>query len=194
LNLLKYVPTRSGLEISAHWQLSPLYYAFPLTEETILALCKLRSAPAVLGMSLLVASSALAQLPAPTRTVYKCQIEGKLRYSDEPCVGAQRIDVTPTRGVDRLSGTSRIGNDVAREIRSEQLAKALAPLSGMNAAEFATTSRRSQLSAAAQSECRQLEPAILASEKEERSAAGANVQSTQQELFILRKRYKTLGC
>lgn len=142
----------------------------------------------------LEANLALAQLPSPTRTVYKCQVEGKLRYSDEPCIGAQRIDVTPTRGVDRLSGSTRIGKDVAREVRSEQLAEALKPLSGMSTAEFATASRRTALSTPAQRECRQLESAIVASENKERGASGPLLQSTQQELFLLRKRYKTFRC
>ena len=158
-------------------------------------LCKFLSVAGLLGIPfILAANSALAQLPAPTRTVYKCKIEGKLRYSDEPCLGAQRIDVTPTRGVDRLSGSVRIGNDVAREIHTEQVAKAIEPISGMNAAEFSTVSRRINLSAEAQRECRQLETAIVASEKKERSASGPVLESTQQELFVLRKRYKTLGC
>jgi hypothetical protein len=102
--------------------------------------------------------------------------------------------VTPTRGVDRLSGSARVGEDVAREIHTEQFAKALEPISGMNAAEFSTASRRTRLSGAAQRECRQLEAGVLASEKKERSASGPAVQSAQQELFLLRKRYKTLGC
>lgn len=155
----------------------------------------LPSVARLLGILFMLASNAaLAQLPAPTRTVYKCNIEGKLSYSDEPCIGAQRIDVTPTRGVDRLSGSARIGKDVAREIRSEQFAKALEPIAGMNAAEFSTASRRTSLSAAAQQECRQLEPAILTWEKKELGASGPAVQSTQRELFLLRKRYKTIGC
>lgn len=156
---------------------------------------KLASVAALLGFSfILAATSALAQLPAPTRTVYKCQIDGKIRYSDEPCVGARRIDVTPTRGVDRLSGSARTGKDVAREIWSEQFSEALKPISGMSAAEFSAASRRNSLSGNSQRECRQLEIAILVSEKKEQSASKPYVQSIQQELFILRKRFKVLGC
>lgn len=157
--------------------------------------CKFPPVASLLGIPLLLAaSSTLAQLPAPSRTVYKCQIEGKVRYSDEPCVGAQRIDVTPTRGVDRLSGSARTGKDVARERRTEQFAQAIVPISGMNADELATASRRTRMSAAAQRECRQLEVAIVGLEKKERNASAPEVQSTQQELFLMRKRYETLVC
>jgi hypothetical protein len=47
-------------------------------------------------------------LPAPSRTVYKCEVGGKVTYSDSPCLGATRIDVEPTRGVSKLSGSQRV--------------------------------------------------------------------------------------
>lgn len=156
---------------------------------------RLLSVVALLGVPfLLSANSARAQLPAPTQTVYKCTIKGKISYSDEPCLGAERIDVTPTRGVDRLFGSVRIGKDAAREIRSEQFARGVQPITGMNEAEFATAARRARLSSESQRECRQLEAAIVASEKAERSGYDPVFKSTQQELFRLRKRYKTLSC
>lgn len=137
---------------------------------------------------------AQTQLPAPGRTIYKCQVNGKFQYSDEPCIGAQRLDVVPTRGMDRLSGSARTGRDVAREIYSEQMAQALQPLSGMSTSQYATYSRRHRLSAESQRECRQLEPAILALEKAEQRSHGHAVQTIQQDLLVLRKRYKTLAC
>ncbi|WP_313032401.1 hypothetical protein [Massilia alkalitolerans] len=139
-------------------------------------------------------AAAQSQLPAPSRTIYKCQVKGSVSYSDKPCVGAQRLDVVPTRGADRLSGSKRIGNDVANEGRSEQFAQALKPLTGMNPSHFATASRRQHLDAASQSECRQLEAAILTSEQAERSAGVGMMESIRQDLFSLRKRYKKMDC
>ena len=137
---------------------------------------------------------AQSQLPAPNRTIYKCQLKGKVSYSDEPCVGAQRLDAVLTRGVDRLSGSTRTGNDVRNELRSEQFAHALRPLTGMGASQFAAAARRHHLDAADQRQCNQLEPAILEMERAERQAPAAMTGSIQQDLFILRKRYKKLGC
>jgi len=134
-----------------------------------------------------------SQLPPPNRTIYKCQVKGTISYSDEPCIGAQRLDATPTRGVNRLSGSSRIGQDVSNEIRSEQLAHALRPLTGMSAAQFATAVRRHPLDAATQRACHQLEPAILKLEQAERHP-GAVIGPIQQDLFVLRKQYQKLGC
>ncbi|WP_143084514.1 hypothetical protein [Massilia yuzhufengensis] len=134
-----------------------------------------------------------SQLPPPNRTIYKCQIKGTISYSDEPCVGAQRLDATPTRGVNRLSGSARTGRDVSNEVRSEQIAQSIRPLTGMNAAQFATAVRRHPLDAATQRECHQLEPAILKLEQAERHPS-AVIGPIQKDLFVLRKQYQKLGC
>jgi hypothetical protein len=112
-----------------------------------------------------------SQLPAPSRTIYKCKVGGTVIYSDEPCIGAQRLDVVPNRGVDRLSDQSRIGNDVARERRAEQLAQAVEPITGMSPDQFATAVRRHSLAPAIQKDCGGLESAILGLEQAKKSPA-----------------------
>lgn len=138
--------------------------------------------------------SAQSQLPAPSRTIYKCVVKGAVSYSDEPCAGAQRLDATPTSGVTHLSGSSRTGKDVAGELHREQFAAALRPLSGMSAPQLDTYSRRNRLELSAQRECNRLEPAILELEKLESHADAATLKPIQQDLLTLRKRYKTLAC
>ena len=151
------------------------------------------------GSCLVVASLLLltlpghAQLPAPSRTIYKCEVNGKIAYTDEPCLGAQRLDVMPTRGVNKLSGQTRIGADVAREHRQEGMARAFKPLTGMNEQQFATETRRYRLDASSKRECRTLEAAILDNEQRERSGRGM-VNALEQEILELRQRYHKLGC
>jgi len=137
---------------------------------------------------------AQSQLPSPSRTIYKCVVKGAVSYSDEPCEGGQRLDATPASGVTHLSGSSRTGKDVANEKRAEQFADAIRPLTGMTAPQFATASRRNHLATSVQQECGRLEPAILALEGEEKRTGAGNMKQIQQDLFTLRKRYKTLGC
>lgn len=64
----------------------------------------------VLAVSVLMgcaSASALAQtLPPPASSVYKCVVDGKTVYSDEPSLGAARVEVTPTRGVTTQPVTS----------------------------------------------------------------------------------------
>lgn len=138
--------------------------------------------------------SAQPGLPAPSRIVYKCHVGGTVSYSDEPCIGARRLDATPTRGVDHLSGSRRIGKDVANEMYVEGLADALRPVTGMSASQFSTAARRYRLDPAARHECGGLEPAILRLEEAEKRADAIATKSIQQDLFTLRKRYKVLAC
>jgi hypothetical protein len=137
---------------------------------------------------------AAQQLPPPSRTMYKCVDNKIVSYSDKPCLGAERLVVVPTRGVDKLSGQKRIGNDVANEHRREIFAEAIRPLSGMNPAQFEIHRRRHRLASAAQAECRQLDPVLLHTEAMEASADRLSKPAVQRNLFVLRSRYTELGC
>lgn len=151
----------------------------------------------LLTLALLTASAhALAtNLPPPSRTVYKCEVGGKVHYSDSPCVGAQKVDVTPTRGMNKSTGRELTGSDVRREVFREQLSDAVRPITGMNAQQLDQAGRRMKLSSEAQVACRQLDQALPLAEQAERTAQGASALKAQQlELFKLRKRYRELGC
>jgi hypothetical protein len=74
--------------------------------------------------------------------------------------------------------------------RSGQPKQACADAQAVDAA----TPRRQRLNAEAQRDCRVLESAILESEQAERRGRAAMMESVQQDLFILRKRYRKLGC
>ena len=131
------------------------------------------------------ASVSLAQvIPVPTRTVYKCNVNGKISYSDSPCVGAQRLDIEPSRGVGK-----RAGHDVQREQHREMLADALRPLTGMDAKQFDTHGRRMKLSPEAQRECRALDTGIPEAERDEVRSIGEQREMEKVRLFSMRKRY-----
>ena len=61
------------------------------------------------------------RLSPPSRTVFKCEVDGKVTYSDEACLGAKCLDVEPTRGLNKSSGQERVGADVRKERRNEQI-------------------------------------------------------------------------
>lgn len=133
-------------------------------------------------------------LPAPSRTVFKCEEGGRIVYSDSPCLGAKKIDVEPTRGVSSLSGKERVGNDVQREVFEERLAEAVRPLSGMNPKQYEVFSRRMKLTSAAQRECQHLDRQIPPLEQTEAQASGQDFAAAQRRLFGLRSRFRELGC
>jgi len=139
-------------------------------------------------------AAAAQTLPAPSRTMYKCTVNKVTSYSDKPCLGAERLVVNPARGVSKLSGTERIGNDVLAERNRENLANAIRPLTGMSPEQYEVARRRYQLSSAAQQECRRLDPSLLQLEAMEKAADKTARPIIQHDLFILRQRFTELRC
>jgi hypothetical protein len=146
--------------------------------------------------SLIAAASQVSAqaLPPPSRSVFKCDQGGKTVYSDTPCLGAQRIEVEPTRGVSKLSGKERIGADVQHEHFRELMSDAIRPLSGMDRKQYATFEHRYRLNPEAQQECRRLDTHLPPLERQELQTSGADLAAVQQQLFTLRKRFRELGC
>ncbi|AWG45916.1 MULTISPECIES: hypothetical protein [unclassified Massilia] len=155
-----------------------------------------RSFIGVIGAcSLFISPELSAQtLHAPSRTLFKCQDHGKITYSDSPCLGAEKLEVEPTRGVNKLSGKERVGADVRRELNQEMFANAVRPLTGLDAQQFAVQVRRYHLPGSAQQECRRLDQDITTSEYEEKRTAPAALRDVQARLFLLRQRFRELRC
>jgi len=133
-------------------------------------------------------------LPAPSRTMYKCKVNGTTTYSDTPCLGATKLEVEPTRGVSKLSGKEKIGNDVFFERDREMFAENVRPLTGMDAKQLATFARRNQLPSSAQRECRTLDQDLPLVEEDEKHAAQQALHDVQARLFLMRKRFYDLRC
>jgi hypothetical protein len=147
--------------------------------------------------SLILAHGAWATaqtLPAPSRTVYKCEVNGKVVYSDEPCLGAKKVDVEPTRGLDKSSGRSRVGNDVQRERQREAMASALQPITGMDSKQFDRAGRRNQLPVESQRACKQLDQEIPSLEVQEAATVGPDKQRIQESLLRARSKFRELRC
>lgn len=134
------------------------------------------------------------KLPPPSRTVFKCESAGKLVYSDSPCEGATRIDVQPTRGLNKSSGTERIGEDVRAERHNEMMADALRPVLGESPEERTIRHRRAKLKPEQAKRCYGLDREIAAAEAQERSASSANLKAVQSRLFGLRQDFRAGGC
>lgn len=161
----------------------------------------MRLCPSLLSLWLAVAAivplsghTRNSTLPAPSRDVYKCNHNGKVVYSDEPCLGAERLAIEPTRGLDKSTGRELSGADVQRERRRESMADAIRPITGIDAKQFETATRRHQLTAEAKAECRALDREIASFEKSERAGSAANPASVQGVLLALRRRHRELGC
>jgi hypothetical protein len=139
-------------------------------------------------------SSSAQSLHAPSRTLFKCQVQGKTLYSDSPCLGAEKLEVEPTRGVNKLSGKERIGADVQRELHREMFAEAIRSLTGMNAKQFDVQVRRGNLPWPVQQECRRLDQDLVNTEYEEKHTAQPSLHGVQERLLMMRQRFRALRC
>ncbi|NMM11305.1 MAG: hypothetical protein HHJ16_13670, partial [Polaromonas sp.] len=136
-----------------------------------------------------------SQKLAPTsRSVFKCEVAGKVVYSDSPCLGAQKIDVEPTRGLSKTSGREQVGNDVRREQHREMFAEAIRPLTGMNAKQLDVQGRRMKLTADARQECRRLDAEIPVAEKQERLVKQQALADVQAQLLRMRRSFREQSC
>ncbi len=133
-------------------------------------------------------------LPPTGRTVFKCAVGNKTVYSDDPCPGAQRIDIEPTRGFSNSTGRERVGTDVARENHRDQMAEIWKPMVNMTPNPWAVHERRHKLTPQERQECARLDSGIAQLEAKERSESAEGRPVVQQQLHLLRKRDRALRC
>lgn len=154
----------------------------------------IKSSVFIVASTLALELACAQSLPAPSRTVFKCEAEGRTYYSDSPCLGARRIDVEPTRGLNKTTGNEKVGRDVASEIRREQIATAVRPLTGLDNKQFEVQGRRQKLTADAQRRCQSLDMLRPKLERQEAQAPSSARHQLQSELLNLRAEYRRLGC
>lgn len=141
------------------------------------------------AFSCLLASCIASAAPPP---VYRCETNGRVAYSDSPCVGAKIIDATPDQGVDKMSGQSRKGAEVQRAETNNALDDALKPLTGKSRGEMEVLRRRVRLPSQDQAECARLDRQLLVLESES-SDAKARAEA-EVRLYQVRKRFFDLKC
>ena len=145
---------------------------------------------------LFLASTTVAaqSLPPPSRTVYKCEDGKRTYYTDSPCLGAKKVDVEPTRGLNKSSGKELTGQDVQREKNNELAANALRPILSETPEQRATRHRRFKLEPQAKAECARLDTRIPRLVDQEKSATREQLPAVQRELLSMRIRFHDLRC
>lgn len=143
----------------------------------------------------LVASAVAAQnLPPPSRTVYKCDDGKKVHYSDSPCLGATKVNVEPTHGLNKSTGQVKMGQDVQREKTNQQMADALRPILNETPKQRETRHKRFKQEPGVKAECSQLDMQIPRLERLEQSSTRETLPAVQRDLLAVRKRFQDLRC
>ena len=144
----------------------------------------------LLFLTVLLSASGFAYAEA----VYKCTDNGKVSYSNEPCLGAQRVDTMATRGLDKMSGVQRSGTDVQAEKHNETMERAVQSVIGKNYRRERAIKRQYH-TAFDKLQCERLDGQIEALEKEESFIKNkVQLEILQAELFQRRKAFKDLDC
>lgn len=147
------------------------------------------------AVALLGTAAAAQTLPPPSRTVYRCEEHGKVRYSDAPCLGAKLVDVEPTRGLNKSTGRELQGEDVRNERFREAFAEVTKPVTGMDAKQRDQATRRLRLSPEVQRQCRVIDQQLPVAESAERTTKEpSKLIAAQKRLFELRETYRKLRC
>lgn len=141
---------------------------------------------------LLLAIATSASFAEP---VYKCTSDsGKVLYSNEPCVGAERIDATASRGFNKSSGRVLKGSDVRNEEYNETMERAMQQVFGKSYQRQKRV-QRSKLSTTDQARCEKLDYDIEGLEKLEKASKGKpELRDVQVELFQKRKAFREIDC
>lgn len=139
-------------------------------------------------------TACLASAVAQAQSVYRCETNGRVGYSHEPCVGAKVVDTTPTQGLDKSTGASRKGRDVQREEFKRTLNEAMRPLTGMSHEQTKVFERRVKLPASAQAECKLLDMRLPDQEQAVRTSTSAAKAEAEVQLFLSRRQFRELGC
>lgn len=126
--------------------------------------------------------------------VYRCETAGKVAYSDTPCVGATVVDITPTQGMDKMSGKSRKSYELQRADVTHAVDDALKPLTDKSRGEMEVMRRRVNLTSNAQQDCARLDARLPALEQGARDSAAKNKSQADFDLYEARKRYFDLKC
>jgi len=136
----------------------------------------------------------LAVTVAGAQPVYKCEANGKVVYSHDPCLGAAVVDIAPTQGLDKSGGTSRKGDDVRRSEHNRAMSEALRPLLRETPQEYEKRHRRARLLPEEKLECAVLDAQVPSQEQSARTAAPGAKDEANAALLKSRMRFRGLRC
>lgn len=129
-----------------------------------------------------------------TEKVYRCENNGRIEYTEQPCLGAKEIDVTPTKGLETHKGANIRSPALQRERFREHLIEGIQPATGMDLKEFNKFERRQKLPPSAKSTCALLDKRLPSLDQARTRAEQKNKADAEAELFKARMQYKDLKC
>ena len=122
-------------------------------------------------------------------TVFRCEVEGRVLYTDSPCPRAERVDTIRVPGP-RLH-SPRLHSPQAVTASWEA---AESPLRVTDARSYGWDPRTHRFAQPEKAECPHLAQRMALVEAEERTATAASIGLIQERLSVQRQRFRELGC
>ena len=126
--------------------------------------------------------------------VYRCEVNGKVNYSHEPCMGAKAIDTTPTQGMDKMTGQTKKGADVQRDEHRKLMGTITSTVTGLSPEAHMRLAQRHQLTRSVQLECAAWDLRLPALEEASAKASPKDKEQQAASLFEARKAFRDLRC
>ena len=144
--------------------------------------------------ALLCALALVITAPAMGQQVYRCEANGKVGYSHEPCPGAKAIDATPTQGMDKMTGKSLKSADVQRDEFRKQMSDMSSQITGISPETHARLAQRYKLARTVQLECASWDARLPGIEEDASQARPQQKEQAEAHLYQARKRFRELRC
>ena len=132
--------------------------------------------------------------PVLAQQVYRCEVNGKVSYSHEPCLGAKAIDTTPTQGMDKMTGKSQKGADVQRDEHRRLMGNISSTITGLSPETHMQLAHRYTLSRSAQAECAAWNLRLPSLEQASSKASPQDKEQAEVDLLKARKAFRDLRC
>ena len=133
-------------------------------------------------------------LSAMSQQVYRCEANGKVTYSHEPCLGAKAIDTTPTQSTDKTSAQHKKDMDALKAELDRSNAANVRPLASKAPDDPEVAKRRENLTPLAKHSCSLLDQALP--QLRQNAAQGSTEEKTKAiaQLHKARKAFQDLRC
>lgn len=126
--------------------------------------------------------------------VYRCEVNGKVSYSNEPCQGAKVVNTTPAQSSDRTSGQQRKDMDALKAELERNNATKTRVLTAKAPEDPEVAKRRENLTPLAKHNCSLLDQSLPQLRENAAHGTPENKEKADIQLYKARKAFQDLRC
>lgn len=126
--------------------------------------------------------------------VYRCEVNGKVSYSNEPCQGAKVVNTTPAQSSDRTSGQQRKDMDALKAELERNNATKTRALTAKAPEDPEVARRRENLTPLAKHSCSLLDQSLPQLRENAAHGTPENKEKADIQLYKARKAFQDLRC